>query len=351
VIAEVTPFEVAFRSSVRDATAVRSERRGAVLSLSDGGRRGQGELAPLPGRSPEALEAGCLALEQLEASALPTAEELGAGGWLDAIRRASARLPAELGAARHALETALLDLCGALHRAPAPVLLARALGTTPPAGRLPVAALVDAQDPSEALRQAEAAAARGIRTLKLKIAGDESDQAILERVRRLSRDFGLRLDANGSLSREQCARLMPRLSEANVEFLEEPLPFDQLPAEVPPLPLAADEALLSSDFTLARARQRGITVLVLKPMLLGFVRTLELARAASAAGLEIVLSHAFDGPRAMAASRALGLALGGRRYADGLAAHAALEVWPEPLPGHVTAPFLEAWTSPGLGVP
>jgi len=43
--------------------------------------------------------------------------------------------------------------------------------------------------------------------------------------------------------------------------------------------------------------------------------------------------------------------LGGRRYADGLAAHAALEVWPEPLPGHVTAPFLEAWTSPGLGVP
>jgi hypothetical protein len=90
---------------------------------------------------------------------------------------------------------------------------------------------------------------------------------------------------------------------------------------------------------------------VLKPMLLGLLGALDLALAARAAGLDLVLSHTFDGPRAMAAARSLALALGQRRYADGLAAHAALEAWPEPIPSHVVAPTISGWTSPGLGIP
>ena len=348
----VTPYDVTFRAPTRDASGERSERHGALLTLSAGALCGAGELTPLPGRSRETLAACLGALEALDASKLPGVTELQGPGWLAAIQRAAALLPAELAAARHALETALLDVCSRLRGEPCAALLAHALGRPEPASRLPLAALIDTVDPDQAVAQAELHAARGISCAKLKIAGVESNGAILERARRVGSKLRLRVDANRSLSPGQSAALAPGLAELGVEFIEEPLPLADLPvAAAPTLPLAVDESLLDDDFSLAKARERGVSVLVLKPMLLGFLTTLALCRSAAEAGFDVVLSHTFDGPRAMAATRSLALALGPRRYADGLASHAALDAWPEPVPGHVTSAFIGDWSAPGLGVP
>jgi L-Ala-D/L-Glu epimerase len=345
---ELTPYRVAFAAPARDASGRLEERQGLVLTLG----AGRGELAPLPGRSRETLEASRTALEALDSKKLPRAEELRGEGWLSAIVRASNELPAQLPAARHALETALLDWCGVLRGQSGPALVAAALGTDAPAVELPVAALIDAEDLERATRQAERARAAGIGTAKLKIAGDERDETIVERVRALRPHLRLRVDANRSLPLERCAGLLSRLAELGLEYMEEPVPFAGLTRLPPlPLPLAADESLLEPEFSLETARARGIGVIVLKPMVLGFLRALELGKAARAAGYDVVLSHTFDGPWAMAAARCLALGLGARRYADGLAAHAALDAWPHPLPEHVMTPRLAVWTAPGLGLP
>ncbi len=347
----LSPYHVVFPGPARDADEERLDRHGALLVLRAGELCGTGELAPLPRRSRETLDDCWAALESLDRQALPSLAELGGPDWFAAVGRASAFLPAGLAAARHALETALLDLCGALSGVPAPKLLAQALGRSEPAARLPVAGLIDAFELSEARRQAERFAAQGIGTVKLKIAGSEPSEAICERVRELALLLRVRVDANRSLSLEQFSELARGLAAQRIEFLEEPLPLAALPPAPHALPLAVDESLLEPDFSLARARDRGASVLVLKPMLLGFLRAVELALGAGAAGFDVVLSHSFDGPHAMAAARCLALALGPRRYADGLAAHAALAAWTAPLPPHVNAPALSLWTRAGLGNP
>lgn len=349
---ELAPYRVEFRAPARDATGARSERQGAVLTLSGAdGALGRGELAPLPGRSAETLDACCHALAALRPDALPSLAELTDERWPRALERSSALVPGDLPAARHALETALLDLCGVLQAKSAPELLAEQLGTTVSDAALPLAALVDADALEPARRQARAAVARGLHTLKLKVSGCESADAILGRVRELGALARLRLDANRSFSCGRTVELAPELAARGVEFLEEPVPFASL-ASLPrlPLPLAADESLLEPDFALSEARARGIAVIVVKPMVLGFWRALQLARQALAEGLEVVVSHSFDGPRAMAAARSLALALGPRRLADGLGPHAALEAWPEPVPGAASAPRLVPWSAAGLGL-
>ena len=54
----------------------------------------------------------------------------------------------------------------------------------------------------------------------------------------------------------------------------------------------------------------------------------ELARAAHALGVEVVVTHLFDGPIALRASGVLALIVQSGALAAGLAPHAGLDAWP-----------------------
>ncbi len=264
----------------RDARRAWTERRSLLVTLEGGGT---GEAAPLPGYSPDTLEACRDAL-----AGLPPLEGLD-----DVVR-----LPDALPAARFALETAILGRGGGL---------LRHLGVAP--RRVARCRLV------ASLAEAEAAVTDGAVALKVKI-GVAGDRDLLSALRARFGPFPLRLDANGTLAPAELdayARFRP-------ELVEEPI-ADATQLAAAPFPIALDESLLRlSAAEIERlARSGRIQALVLKPMILGgAIRCLKLARWASGLDLAVCASHLHDGPVARAATLALAQALPGRVLPCGL---------------------------------
>jgi O-succinylbenzoate synthase len=330
----VRPYRVEWAEPTGDARRRFREREGLIVELEDAeGRVGRGEAAPLPGRAEESFSDCREALESLPLEALQSD-----------FRSAGSLLSPSLSAARHAVESALLELEALRLGVPSWQVLARVIGREGPAVPLSAAALVDQQELPAALASAERAVELGFRTLKLKI-GREPVERILSRVRALEAAFPgltLRLDANRTLSREEAIALSRELVASPVEFLEEPS-LDVGSSDIE-LPLALDESVADPAFDPSLAPAQ---ILVLKPMLLGVARCLEIA--ASAGDLKLVISHCFDGPHAMATARALALALGPGRPADGLGGHAVLTAWSAPVPELLRGPVIEPWLEPGSG--
>jgi L-alanine-DL-glutamate epimerase-like enolase superfamily enzyme len=141
----------------------------------------------------------------------------------------------------------------------------------------------------------------------------------------------LRLDANGAWSRAEAPVRLAALVRFRPEFVEQPVPADQLPGlRDAPVPLAADETL-ALEGGLARLRaEGGAQVASLKPTVLGgLLRCRALAAEAFGSGMQVVVSHALEGPIALAAAAELALSLQPAPLACGLAPHAGLEAWPD----------------------
>ena len=90
-----------------------------------------------------------------------------------------------------------------------------------------------------------AAAAAKLPILKLKLAGDDSDLARVERVHSAAPKARLLIDANESWSPGHYQNIVPALSELGVELIEQPFPADTdalLETVDHPIPICADES-------------------------------------------------------------------------------------------------------------
>ena len=274
------------------------ERHGALIRLEAQGLEGYGEVAPLPGYSPDTLEDSLREIEGLSAETLLVHPESWSRSKLPPLRSP---------ALSFAVEAALLDLAARMAHRPAWSLLAS------DAAPVEVAEVLTSLD--SAVEEAERCLAAGFRSLKLKIGrpGRFADElAVLRRLRRLDATFELRVDANQAFGDEIVERL-DALQDLGVDLVEEP---GRSPAEWPRSdtpPLAMDESL--------RGRAPGhwpdgvgerVRALVLKPAVLGgLTATMIWASAAHTTGRDVIISHLFDGPAAAAAYRALAVAVGG----------------------------------------
>jgi o-succinylbenzoate synthase len=320
---EVAVHEGSTSRPIQNARAAWRDRRGVRLSLFDESDRvGLGEASPLPGWSPDTFEAARDALLAFDVGRLG-AFDLDRG-IEEELARWSSTISSAIPSARFALETALLDLAGQAAKRPIHALLSPRQATA-----LPIAALLESNDEKEA----EAAIARGIRTLKKKMDGQRLDHdldALITLRARLPKATSLRLDFNQSIA--DPASLF-RLDRSMPELVEEPLPFDRLlRLERAPVPIALDESL-AFDADEPRltdlAERRMIAAIVLKPTMLGgFVRCLALARLAHRLGLGVVVTHLFDGPISYIAAIELAHAIGETRFAHGLSQHVGLDAWP-----------------------
>ncbi|MEM8961388.1 MAG: mandelate racemase/muconate lactonizing enzyme family protein [Acidobacteriota bacterium] len=328
-----------------------SERHGLLLEVEDeNGTVGIGEASPLPGYSPDTLEDAERDLQRWAtkrmppiSSAPPIAIAATATSWL--------RSPA----ARFAAETAMLDLVARRRD----VALPRLLGE--PVSAVPLAALIDGDEPDRAAAQAEAAIARGIRTLKLKVSGSTlgGDIDRLAAVREaVGEEVDLRLDANGTLDPQTLAGDLDRLATYSPALIEEPVSGKAL-ASVgrSPIPIAVDETLHAPggfDVAIQAARRGSLTTIVLKPMVLGLVACLDTARRAAALGLDSYLTHSFDGPVALAAAATAALVMPRPRnstpLACGLDRHRGLEVWPSTEMSWIEKDRIVENREPGLGI-
>lgn len=381
-------------SRVASARGAWSARAGLLVELRDDqGHQGLGEAAPLPGYSRDDL-AACEAELRAWGGAALTIEpalEPGPGGDMTPVR---ARLAEVLGlvrapAARFALETALLDVMS--RRAGWPLWrVLRALhepgpGQADTPAAVPLNAVCAGGDPGRVLDEVAAAHARGIRCVKLKVGRDfDAELAALAAVRaRHGSEIALRADANQAWTPAQARAHLQRLMAVAPEYVEEPViaPGAHLASLAPlPVPVALDESLAFPDTWTTPAPGAPVpnpdtpgasgvpgapdapggldallaaglaSVLVLKPMLLGgALPAMALCARARAHGADVVVSHLFDGPVALAACAHLAVALAATRPC-GLDRHNGLQAWPE-----IDIPFLgEARVAvpdqPGLGI-
>jgi o-succinylbenzoate synthase len=362
-------------AGVASARGAWSARQGVLVQLRDDqGHLGLGEASPLPGHSPDEL-ADCEAELRALASGGPGSALAGAVPTtslmdLDDARAHLAQVTSRVRspAARFAIETALLDLVGQRSGRPLWQLLrALAPGDHAPPAAVPLNAVCAPGDVARVLDEVAAAHARGIRCFKLKVGRDfHAELAALEAVRARHGDaISLRADANQAWLPDQARAHLQRLAAVAPEYVEEPVtaPMTHLAALAPlPVPVALDESLVHAFPDTGTTPAAGVPeldgllaaglvrVLVLKPMLLGgCLPAMALAARALARGADVVVSHLFDGPVALAACAHLAVALAATR-ACGLDRHNGLQAWPE-----IDIPFVgQARVAvphhPGLGV-
>ncbi len=254
-----------YRVALQGPAPVR-EREGALLAWqSAGGERAWSEIAPLPGFSPESLDACLTACRRV------VDKHAGEGLCQRAIGLAEA--PA---AARFGLESGCFQLQAGGIAAPSPITSASLLSSASPAK----APTINDGTP-----------------LKVKIGDDPAVEN--ERIRALLAHTPpharLRLDANRSYSPSTVELLCHGLDTARVEFIEEPLQAGASYADwhrLTRIPFAWDETLREHpELDLA---QPGLAAVVLKPMLTGLSATRAWVTAAQRQGCRTILSATFE---------------------------------------------------------
>ncbi len=351
---EIERIEGSLRKPAGNARQSWCERLGFLLTLTDEtGESGVGEASPLKGYSPDSPARCEEGLRSLTTARFP---EFDLGLLFPGqIGPALDLLGPNNPAAKFAVETALLDLAGKrLGRRPCELLLPD--GERP---AVPIAALVSAGTAEEAIAETTAAWDRGIRTIKVKAGAADRFDDELEMLMGLRKRFGpgleIRVDVNGAWAVEEAVRKLERIAPVGPRFVEQPTPPYLLlkMANVGELPvaLAADETLQLPGTAERLSLVPSCRVFVLKPMVLGgLIASLRIARIARAQKKDVVVSHLFDGPVALAAAIELVHALPHPPLACGLDRHAGLSIWPETAIaglGENTIRFVEG---AGLGV-
>lgn len=280
----VEPFTLNLRRPLATASGSVEQRRGFVVGVEYEGTEGIGEATPLPGwtesfeECEDALVSADLVGEQLD--------------WGIALARL------DVPAARHGLSTALADARATADDVP----LYRYLGADHTVRSIPVNATIGDGSPAETATAARDAVAAGYPALKVKVGarplGEDRERlvavrdAIGERAR-------LRVDANAGWTREQAAEAMDVLADFGVEYVEQPLPADDIDGMADlrdgDVGVAVDETLIHHDLEAVVAADAA-DVVVVKPMVQGGPDTAaELAGAALEAGLQPVVSTTIDG--------------------------------------------------------
>lgn len=354
-VVRVIPVRLRFARPVRTAQGEFTERASVLLELREAaGVAGYGEAAPWPGFGTESVdeaEASLRSLEQL----LPGAS-LHPGEWPTKLEKLLDGCPA----ARAALQGALLDLEARRAGRPLSAHLAARAGRTCglPLSRVPVSALLTADDPDALFPEAVRVREAGYRAVKIKLGGGavERDVARLRAVRDgVGPSVRVRGDANGAWSVRDALAALEAFAPLDLEYVEQPVAAHDIDglAELrrrAAVKVAADETVASEGGMLRLLAAGAADVVVLKPATLGgALRALEFASQARQAGMRVVFTHAFES--AVGARHALhcAAAWGDAEGVHGLVTAGLFETDVAEPPGcqggHVAVP-----SGPGLGV-
>jgi L-Ala-D/L-Glu epimerase len=188
----------------------------------------------------------------------------GTDGWsLEAIEHGLAKAIRFNGAARAAVSAALHDMMG--KRLGVPVY--RLWGLDPAAS--PLTSFTVGIAPDEATLRQRVAEAAQYPVLKIKL-GTTWDERVVRVVRELAPNKVLRVDANAAWTPKSTLRMVPILQELGVEFVEQPLPPEDVEGlrfvrDRSSLPIVADEScLIASDIPKLAGAVDGINIKLAK---------------------------------------------------------------------------------------
>jgi L-alanine-DL-glutamate epimerase-like enolase superfamily enzyme len=268
------PVTLDLKTTFRVAHGASDQRHNVLVFLDDG--VGEAAAVPYYGETQKGI------IEYLE-----SVPDLGDDPFdLDAVL---ARRPLGSRAARSAIDEALHDLWGKKLGQP----LYKLLGLNPT--KLPLTSFTVGMGEPEVM--AEQAKGSGYPILKIKL-GSDQDEARVAAVRRAT-TARLRVDANAGWSREEALRIIPRLADYNLEFIEQPLAVDdvegffwlkdKLRAQKVNISIFADESAKTSQDVPKLAG--AIDGVVVKTMKSGGIReALRMIHTARAHDMQIMLS-------------------------------------------------------------
>lgn len=282
--AEVFLFRFSLAKPFRIALGTTTEKTEVIVALHDDrGRVGWGEA------SPSALILGCTPDSVLAAldhliPALLGEDPRRIAYLVDKMDRVL------LGnaAAKAALDLALHDLVGQIHGEPVWRLLGGSL-----AGPLETDFTVGIDEPQKMAAEARALVEAGFRAIKVKVG--EDPRLDVERVRAVREAIGEKtrmwIDANQGWTRAQAIWALTRLAEYGVEFVEQPVPAEDLEGMAwvrkrSPIPVMADESVHSPQDALRAIRLGACDYVNIKLMKAGGLwRAKEIATICRNAGV------------------------------------------------------------------
>ncbi len=211
-----------------------------------------------------------------------------------------------------------------------------------PASGIPVNGTIGFGGPAAGAEAALQAMQAGFTTLKLKAGAERETLDLVARVRAIRAAVGpevrLRLDVNGAWDLATAQERLEAVGRFGIEYVEQPLPADDSAGAAElrrtvDVPVAADEAAASLVAVRRLLAEGAADVLVVKPARVGGpVAVSEIAAAAAARGVPVVISTLFEtgiGIAAGLASAAQLRPLPGARFpvplAHGLATAGLLE--------------------------
>jgi o-succinylbenzoate synthase len=317
----LTALSLKLRRSLKSAEGDTLAREGFVVRVADADGEGVGEATPMPSFGTESLEAVRAALTGWRSP--------GALDSLEAIAAATSVLAATP-AARHGIETALLDRLAKLRKVSVASLLCER-----PRAELRCSALIDGPDAAGLAASARAAVDAGFEVLKIKVAARPlgvDAQRVLAVRREVGERVELRLDANAGWTESAARTALRGMESLQISLCEQPTTevtaLGRIRGQVP-CQIAADESLLDGqqiESVFSPDRASPVDVVVLKPMALGgLLPSLALARRAHLAGIGAYVTTLLDGPIARAAAANLAAAIPQGDWAHGLGTVELLE--------------------------
>lgn len=270
-----------------------------VVSVTDeDGTTGVGAASPSPyyDESTESAESAVPAL-------LDIVESVGSAHQQQRIEGRLAETAPDEAAARAAVSIAVHDLAAKQATEP----LYQRLGLDPEAA--PRSSYTVAIDEPEAMKdRARRAVESGNEVLKVKL-GTDSDRERLTAVREAAPDARIRVDANTDWTPEQAIENTAWLADLDVEFLEQPVPADDIAglgriAAEGAVPVAADESCVTAS-DVPRVAD-AVDIVVVKLMKCGGIRpAARQIHAAKANGLSVMLGCMVETSASIAGSAAL----------------------------------------------
>lgn len=270
------PITLDLEIPFRIAHGISPARHNVLVRVGDGDMEGLGEAAPV--RQHHETQAGVL--DYL--AALPPIPDDPF-----ALEDIIAGLPAGSQAARAAVDIALHDLVGQRLGLP----LYRLWGLNP--ARAPKMSFTLSLGSVEEVRDRARKASASFSILKLKLDSDTANCLALARTVREASQARLVADANCAWTKEQALYLIPALADLGFEWVEQPLPEDDLDGlrkvhRASPLPILADEPVRTSrDIPRLASCVDGVNIKVMKAG--GLREAMRMIAVARAHGLQVML--------------------------------------------------------------
>jgi L-alanine-DL-glutamate epimerase-like enolase superfamily enzyme len=311
----IAPLDIALHTPFGIAGGSADLARNLLLTLElADGTRGYGEAAPFPAFNGETQAMAQNAIE----AARTSIEGADVREWRR-IANTIRHVIGPVGSAQCAIETAVLD---ALTRR-AGIPLWSFFGGM--ATSLETDMTVTTGTAAQAETDARAIVARGIRMIKIKIgSGDLTlDLDRILAIRSVAPDAPLILDGNCGYSADGTLQLLALLHERAIQpaLMEQPVAKDDLLGMAQVIqwggtPVAADESAASAADVVKLAGARAANVINIKLMKCGVAEALDIAAAARAAGLGLMIGGMVESSLAMSMSACFAAGQGGFNFVD-----------------------------------